>query len=426
MITSTYLKEKKYQGTNKDIGKLREDFSAYGIKVSYSPDEKNRMVIFSATKQYRQSGEFDSYVSECNGLLLKAGSWEPLVIPPRTFKSNVKVDIVNAGLARDEYDIFEAQDGTMVNLYYFDEKWCMSTVKGFNVTFLKWNDKIYNQAFKEVLLSKDVDVEKFYNSLDKTRCYTMCFSHPDFHPFWHGKSREEFMNMTFIQSVDLKTSEVSWKNPFDSAKILDQSKGKKFNNVREIFKELPRSLKKYINTGETCFGYILRFKSSVKITPENVIYSHIFLESRLLQTIRQFVYNGHYNINAREKNFDRQSLVLVNAFLNKKIHSSFLQLFPQYKDQFDKLEAISIKLIKKIIDMSTPSTTESKEADNTTNSVDKLTSSAEFLLNAFTKVYTLNIKARDSTRIISSFILDPVFIDIFYHLFTETEDKSNV
>jgi hypothetical protein len=63
MNTIAYLKEQKLSGDSKTIDKIREDFKAWGIKVSYSPDEKNRRVIFSAAKQFRTSGEFDSYVS---------------------------------------------------------------------------------------------------------------------------------------------------------------------------------------------------------------------------------------------------------------------------------------------------------------------------------------------------------------------------
>jgi len=423
MNTIAYLKEQKYTGDDKDIGKIRDDFKTYGIKVSYSPDEKNRRLIFSATKQFRQSNEFGGFVSECNGLLLKAGSWEPLVIPPRTFKSNITVDVVNAGLARGEYEIFEAQDGTMVSLYYFDKSWRMATVKGFDVTYLKWNGKVYNQAFKEILRARGVDVGEFYNSLDKAQCHTFCFTHPDFHPFWQGKSREELMNLTFVQSTT-PSGEVSRENKFDADQIGEQKMGTQFTNIRNIFKELPRSLRKYTNSGETCFGYILRYRNDVEITSANAMHSHIFLESRLLQTIRRLFYSGQFNIAVKEKKFDRSKYIIVNAFLDKKTNDSFIQLFPQYQDDFDELETISIKLIKRIIDIHTANSEQTNTpAEVSAVSVDKLASSAEFLLNALTQVFTLDVKARDCARVISSFILDTNFIDIFYHLFTETPEK---
>jgi hypothetical protein len=422
MNTSAYLKEQKYSGDNKDIGKLRADFKTWGIKVSYSPDEKNRRVIFSSTKQHRQSGEFDAYVSECNGLILQAGTWNPIVIPPRTFKSNVKVDVVNAGFARGEYEVFEASDATMVTLYYFDKSWRMSTVKGFDVTYLKWNNKVYNQAFKEVLRVKGVDVGEFYNSLNKKSCYTFCFTHPEFHPFWRGLPKEDILNVNFVQSVELDSSAVNRTNPFDENQITNQVQVNKFTNVRDIFKELPRSLKGFSNNQNVCFGYILRYKEDVEITQENAMYSHVFLESRLLQTIRRLYYNGQYSLTAREKNMDRTKVIIVNSFLDKKVNEIFIKLFPQFQVDFDRLEQISVKLITKIIDIQTyNSQTEEKEAVAPTESVDKLTSSAEFLLNAFNKVYTLNVKARDSARIVSSFILEPAFVDIFYYLFAEDE-----
>jgi hypothetical protein len=418
MNTITYLKSHEMLGDDTDIQKIRDDFKTYGIKVSYSPNEKNRRVIFSATKQFRQSNEFDGFVSECNGLLLKAGSWEPLVIPPRTFKSNITVDLVNAGLARGEYEIFEAQDGTMVSLYYFDNRWRMSTVQGFDVTHLKWNGKIYNQAFKEILSAKGVAIDEFYDSLNKSQCHTFCFTHPDFHPFWQGKTRDELMNLTFVQSTSA-TGEVSLVNTFDPTQIGEQKLGNPFTNVKDIFKELPKTLRKYTNSGKACFGYILRYRSGVDITNENAMNSHLFLESHLLQTIRRLFYNGSYNMIIKEKKFNRSKYIVVKSFLDTEANGKFIHLFPQYQDDFNELEKISIKLIKNIIDLHTIKSERSNTPESTDESGDIFASSSEFLLNALTQVFTLNLKARDSVRIISSFILNVKFIDVFYRLFTE-------
>jgi hypothetical protein len=428
MNTIAYLKEQKLSGHGDTISKISDDFKEWGIKVSYSSEEENRRVIFSATKQFRTTGEFDLFVSECNGLLLSAGTWEPLVIPPRTFKNNIKVDDVNTHLARNEYDIFEAQDGTIISLYYFDNSWRISTVKGFDVTYLKWNGKVYNQAFKEVLRSKDVNVAEFYKSLDPTKCYTFCLTHSDFHPFWQGKTTKEFLNISFVQSVNLSTQELSYENPFDLEKITNQVLGKKVTNVREIFKELPRSLTNFTHRGKACFGYILRFKDSVEINKQTAMYAHVFLESRLLQTIRKLFYDGKFNSAIREKKYDRTKYIITHSFLDKKSHDVFLNLFPQFQEEFEKLEQISVKLVQNIIDIHECKSTQSTEVGevNPSESVDKLTNSAEFLLNSLEKVFTLNVKARDSIRNISTYVLDPAFIDIFYHLLSVSEPETSL
>lgn len=426
MNTIAYLKEKKLSGDAKTINKIREDFKEWGIEVSYSSEEKNRRVIFSATKKFRTTGDFDLFVSECNGLVLKSDTWEPLVIPPRTFKGNVKVDDINAYLARDEYDIFEVQDGTVISLYYFENSWKISTFKGFDVTFLRWNGKAYNQAFKDVLKSKNIDISEFYKRLDPANCYTFCFTHSDFHLFWQGKVPQDFLNISFIQSVNLATQQISRVNPFDSTKIMNQNPGKKVTNVREIFKELPKSLTNFTHGGKACFGYILRFKDSVEITKENSMNAHVVLESRLLQTIRRLFYHGKFNRIIKEKKFERTQYIIVNSFLDKISHDIFLHLFPQFQAEFNKLEKISIKLIKKIIDIHEYKSTQNTEVneDNPTTSADTLTIAAEFLLNSIEKVLTLDLKARDSTRTISTYILNPAFIDIYYNLFTEPEPNT--
>lgn len=425
LATSTYLKKNKLSGDSKSIDVIREEFKKYGIKVSYSPDEKNRRVIFSATKQFRQKGEFDEFISECNGLVLQAGSWKPLAIPPRTIKSNIKVDIVNRGFARDEYDVYEAQDGTMITLYYYANSWRISTAKGFDVTYLKWNDRVYNQVFKEILRAKDIEISDFYTSLDTNKCYTFCFTHPAFHPFWMGKSEDEVKNITYIQSVSLETLEVSKENPFE--KIPSQTKVSGIKNVRDLFRTLPKTLDVYLNTGKANFGYILRLKDGVEVNDEDIMYRHIFLESRLLQTIRHLYYNGQFNMVAREKKLDRETYIIVNSFLDKRVNDKFVKLFPQYSEQFEKLEKISVKLIKKIIDIynfqANDSDNKTEEGTDPSQSVDKETSSAEFLLAELNKVYTLNIKEKDAARKISSFVLDPKFVEIFYYLFIDKNEE---
>jgi hypothetical protein len=411
MNTVAYLKEKNLSGDDKTISSIREDFKAYGIKVSYSPNEKDRRVIFSSMKQFRKSEETDLFISECNGLLLQSGTWDPLVIPPQTFKSNINVDEVNYRLAREEYEVFEAQDGTVVSLYYFDKSWHLSTTKGFDVTKLKWNGLIYNQVLKEVLRSIEVDVAGFYTSLDVGKSYTFCFTHPKFHPF---KGSQEY-KLTFIQAADLSTFEISYENPFEVSKIPDQVSVENVTNVRELFKKLPVSLKEYYKTGDICHGYIIRIKPNAD--SEDVSFKHVLLESRLLQTIRKLYYNGKYNLEAKNRQFNREKYVIVNAFLNKTINDNFLLLFPQFEKYFSQLEQISIDLVKKMVSIHEHIADSDEEIPS--NTADKLTSSAEFLLNELAKVFTLNIKHRDSIRVISSFILDTVYVDIFYYLFTQ-------
>ena len=411
LVTSEYLKEQSLSGDDASIDKIRSDFKQYGIKVSYSPDEKDRRVIFSATKQQRQV-EFDQFVSECNGLVLRAGTWQPLVIPPRTFKSNVQADVVNAGIARGEYDIAEAVDGTMINLYFYENAWRISTTKGFDVTYLKWNTRVYLDVFKEVLETCGVDVDAFYASLDQCTSYTFCFTHPDFHPFW--KMRANNTQIVFIQLAELTTERVSTVNPFPN---IPGQKLVRVKNIGTLFKSLPVAMDDYLKGKEPNFGYILRVKDGVG-NPDTLAYSHVFLESRLLQTIRNLYYNGRHSMIAREKKYNLEQYIIVNSFLDKRANTQFLQLFPQYLSSFEALEAISVKLVTKMISILDCSERKNQvESEDSEEPPSPETLSAAVLCAELKKVYTIDVKARDSARLISTFVLNPKYIGIFYDLY---------
>ena len=417
LSTPAYLKEQNLSGDAESIEKIRADFKRYGIKVSYSADEKDRRVIFSATQQQKHA-EFDSFVSECNGLILRAGTWEPLVIPPHSLKSNIQADAVNAGIARGEYDIMEAMDGTLINLYFYDNAWRISTAKGFDVTYLKWNTRVYLHVFKEVLAACGVDVDAFYASLDQCTSYTFCFTHPDFHPFW--KMRANNMKIVFIQSAELATERISTNNPFPN--IPSQKMVLGIKNIGTLFKALPAAMDDYLKGKEPNFGYILRVKSGVE-NPDTLAYGHIFLESRLLQTIRNLYYNGRHTMAAREKKYDLEKYIVINSFLDKRVNTQFLQLFPQYLSAFETLEAISVKLITKMISIldcpvgKNPVGAAELKDEEPSEHPNAETLSATVLCAELKKVYTIDVKSRDSARLISTFVLNPKFIGIFYELY---------
>jgi hypothetical protein len=417
LSTRAYLKENYSSGDAESIEKIRADFKRYGIKVSYSSDEKDRRVIFSATQKQRHA-EFDPFVSECNGLILRAGTWEPLVIPPCSLESHIQTDAVNAGIARGEYDIMEAVDGTLINLYFYDNEWRISTAKGFDVTYLKWNKRLYLDVFKEVLELCGVSVDSFYASLDQCTSYTFCFTHPDFHPFW--KMRADNVRLVFIQSAELTTERILTINPFPN--IPSQKIRVGVKNIGTLFKALPTAMDDYLKGKEPNFGYILRVKSGVE-NPDTLAYGHVFLESRLLQTIRNLYYNGRHTKTAREKKYDLEKYIVVNSFLDKRVNTQFLQLFPQYLAAFENLEGISVKLITKMISIlecsgvKNPVGSAELKEDEPDEPPNAETLSATVLCAELKKIYTIDVKARDSARLISTFVLNPKFIGIFYELY---------
>jgi hypothetical protein len=80
--------------------------------------------------------------------------------------------------AIDDYDVYNAVDGTRVILYYFARigEWLLATANSYDARNYKWmGDKTYLQVFNECSHSFD------FATLDKTTQYEFIISHPDFH-----------------------------------------------------------------------------------------------------------------------------------------------------------------------------------------------------------------------------------------------------
>lgn len=141
-----------------------------------------------------------------------------------------------------------------------------------------------------------------------------------------------------------------------------------------------------------------------------------------MQTIRHLYYNGQHNRMAREKKYDLGTYIIVSSFLDKRTNSRFIQLFPQFAKQFEELESISIKLITRMIGIIANPDEETKEQES--DPLQAFTASAKILCAELNKVYTIDLKSRDSFRTISSFILTPAYIDVFYNLYIETAEEA--
>lgn len=381
MNTIEYLREKNYVGDDSDIDTIREDFGNYGIKVSYTSEEENRKLIFSAVKQFRKNTDFDSVISECNGLVLRAKTWKILALPPRTFKNNVTVKTTNEQLS--QYEIYKAFEGTMVTFYYdvVEDKWCMATARGIDVSDLYWGEHTWWDHFIDTI-KEWMDISYFLNVLGgkSNRCYTFCYHSKDQHPF-HKPNNNDII---FIQSYDIETGEISRESPFQEIRCQEKL-DEEVTDIRQLFKRLPHAYRNFHKKGETNFGYILRWRDDSTITDDNASDAHLFLESRLLQCIRQLYYHGGLTYEANKNGIDRELYVVTSAFLNSNTHRIFLTLFPQYKTLFKELENISVKLMNQIIDIHTNRHTRKEYPD-------LFESYSYSLYDSITEKFTLKIK----------------------------------
>lgn len=171
---------------------------------------------------------------ECNGAVIDAQSWTHLVVPPRAFASRPSPREVDRALAVPDadgvvrtghYDVIQVSDGTVVTLYGWRHPtkgliWCLASSNGYDVSHLRWmGEKTYAELVYELMsalpgcapatgleLLRDHlcpgDVRLGFRFLAPTRCYTVGFRHPNFHPM--GADPPGIWN---IQGADLATGD---------------------------------------------------------------------------------------------------------------------------------------------------------------------------------------------------------------------------
>jgi hypothetical protein len=246
------------------------------------------------------------------------------MIPQYSFRTDISTSVSDNFLHQGMYNIYESRDGTCFNMYYYNDKWIISTVNGYEMNNVKWNNNSYQDIITECLckLSTSLTWEQFTDGLNKSKCYGFGFKHPDFHPF--NESKEKSHDMWFIQSVDLDENSSSYlkssqESPFDQIqiqKIFNQS----VTSLKELYKIAYNAINDYSINGKICYGFILK-SVNCKITTNN---SNLFIESSLIKRIRKFWYENTVIDLCKENGWNKKTGVSFNAYLDNNLHETFL------------------------------------------------------------------------------------------------------
>jgi hypothetical protein len=346
----------EHGATSENFSTARNAIYKLGVKSSY---DENRM-IFTALHTHKNQLS-NNYLQECNGLILEKGTWKPLMVPPKSLRFNINTDASNRFLHQGLYHIYKAEDGTCINLYYYD-KWCISTARGYEMNNIKWDNISYQQLITECLDQLGMTWETFTEGLDKTRCYSFGFKHPKFHRF-HGRNQTTKYKMWFIQSVNLDNTSKQYlwasdKTPFDLI-VGQEFYTEHVNSMRELYKLSMVTLDEYIEgTSEPCFGFILR---SVNFEATKS-HSDLFIESSLMRSIRRIWYETKVIDLCHANNWAKEDVITLNAYLDSELYETFLHLFPQYQERFSYYSKTIQLVVMQMIQL-----TNDNEINNITN-----------------------------------------------------------
>jgi len=323
-----------------DIEELYNFLKQINIKLIWEKDKDltiKRLIMYNTSPLTYYSTQYNL---ECNGLIYDWESNKPLVIPQITCITNYSKKKVINNYNKHLYNVVKIMDGTCINLYYYNNIWKISTIHGYDVTNLKWNDHEYMEILKSSV-PKD-----FFDKLDKNKCYTFVISNIIYHPFV-DKNKNCIIH---VQNIDLSTLQISYKNniydQYSNVQINDQSIDENIT-LDEIFNICNKSINNFINKGDINYGYLLYFKNYAKID----IYSNVIIESSLLKNIKYFIYNNKLNQHISFCNYDRITYLCIYHYMDKNEFELFNKLFPQYSEIFHKIKIIIEQLTNVIYDM---------------------------------------------------------------------------
>ena len=295
---------------------------------------------------------------EANGLIIDVINVKPLVIPTKSFISHYDRKILNEFIESDTYDLFKIEDSTIINLYYFD-KWIISTNRGIEMNNTVFNSYSYMEMLTEILNKKNIDIDEFFDSLDKNKCYTFNIKHNCIHKF-NTEDNIWFINSTILDDISQnitdnyqnpKSSNVSQtvdtiENPIISQLSLIQIREPiPMMTLNDIININNDSLHNYLSEKKIDYGFIIKSKYPDKTG----VYSNVIFESHLLERIRNLIYNSKFTKLAKENKINHDLAVCLSAYLDINNRNLFIKLFPQFMDIYNKLDIIVEKLIFNII-----------------------------------------------------------------------------
>lgn len=126
--------------------------------------EDNNLYLLKYDKE--KSDFTKNAVNESRGIILEKNTNKVICYSLNKTEKNLEIDKINWNNCK----IYEVFDGTQIRLYYYNNKWIVTTARCINANKSKWN---YMKTFYD--LYKDVQINT--DKLDKNNTYTFILRH---------------------------------------------------------------------------------------------------------------------------------------------------------------------------------------------------------------------------------------------------------
>lgn len=345
MQTIAYLKKTWGAMDQTNVREIQTDMLHMGIRVSY--DWNKALAIYTSNKSTKNNFSIQSdYLAECNGLILDFG-FNPIVVPKRNTFNCVDSNEVSQRLERGEYSVYEAHEGTIINLYFWDGLWRISSNRGIDIGNLVLEKSTWMELFTESLELERINPTSFFEVLQEDHCYTFGFTNPEIHPFVKELESNPYPYVWFVQKAmcDERGFTVRRLLP-EWLAIPTQTLLMEKVSLQNLYQRTASAYSQYLAGEKPLYGYILEARDqSAEYDP----FETVFMESDLMCIIRKLFYDQRLILMAREMKLQRTEIVDWYCFLDSSRTAYYLSLLPGRADKVSEMSDRLDNLVDAIV-----------------------------------------------------------------------------
>ena len=285
--------------TNYNEAKAKLIAEPYNLKIKESEDlfllQKNKLPeIFSINICY-----------ECNGTIFEKNTNKVICYGSDClYKINETNELDNLNLNNENILVQKYYDGTLIKVYYYNNKWNYSTNGCIDAFESNWiSDKSFGELFNECI------PDTFENMLNKEFCYTFILIHPENRNVVKNSNKK----IIHISTRDLNTlEEITQDIGIETPEYIDIS----LEEIKQSFSKM-----EYNNP-----GYIIYDKTQ--------------------QSKKYSLTNESFNkVKNMKGNLNNINKICINSILNK---NDLLKYYPELKESHGQNTILLNNLVKEL------------------------------------------------------------------------------
>lgn len=254
-----------------------------------------------------------------NGIVIDAHKGKIVAVGPRAM--NYIYDDNYILKNQHKYNIYKAYDSTVVTVYYYNNRWQMSSASTHDISkATMFGTTTIEQILTSLLNDKGVKMD----DLDKDYCYTFALTHPEWQP------RTTVAEIHYIQGYNMNTLELLDSIPDVLAGKVDLQEKQEEVNIETL-----RQLREFNSGSVFSAGLILRSKDGLAVD--------YIVESKALSILRRCIY-----LPVKNSTRSLPHLALKN-YLNGINKRPLMLLVPQFKNYFNTIENRVDEVITRLI-----------------------------------------------------------------------------